>query len=238
MKTRLNKLLARAGLTSRRGGDRLIADGRVTVEGRVVTEMGMLVDPAVDEVAVDGRPLPAAEPHEYIVLNKPAGYITTLSDPRGRPAVIHLLPDRRSRVYPVGRLDADVEGVLLLTNDGSLTHRLLHPRYAIPRVYEATVEGRVRLEDLPRWRAGVVLDDGLARPTQVELVRRRAGRTLLRLTFTEGRKHEIKRYCEALEHPVTRLRRVAFGPLTLGRLRPGQARSLTPRELRSLRSLA
>jgi 16S rRNA U516 pseudouridylate synthase RsuA-like enzyme len=202
MKTRLNKLLARAGLTSRRGGDRLIADGRVTVEGRVVTEMGMLVDPAVDEVAVDGRPLPAAEPHEYIVLNKPAGYITTLSDPRGRPAVIHLLPDRRSRVYPVGRLDADVEGVLLLTNDGSLTHRLLH------------------------------------RPTQVELVRRRAGRTLLRLTFTEGRKHEIKRYCEALEHPVTRLRRVAFGPLTLGRLRPGQARSLTPRELRSLRSLA
>jgi 23S rRNA pseudouridine2605 synthase len=203
----------------------------VVVNGLRVTTPGVLVDPAVDRVEVDGRLLPASEPHEYFVVYKPRGYVTTRRDPHGRPVVTELVRGARARLYPVGRLDFDVEGVLLLTNDGSLTHRLLHPRYALPRVYEAVVEGRVAERDLPGWRAGVELDDGFARPTAVEIVRRVAGGTVVRLTFTEGRKHEVKRYCEALGHPVRDLRRVAFGPITLGDLRPGQARPLTDREL-------
>lgn len=236
MRARLNKILAQAGLTSRRGADRLIAGGRVVLNGEVVVTAGVLVDPAVDRVLVDGRPLPASEPHEYVLLNKPRGYVTTLRDPRGRPVVTDLQRGTRARLYPVGRLDLDVEGVLLLTNDGDLTHRLLHPRYALPRVYEATVAGRVAAANLPRWRAGVTLDDGFARPSAVEIARPGARSTVLRLTFTEGRKHEVKRYCEALGHPVTRLRRIAFGPLTLGDLRPGQTRPLTKREIASLGS--
>ncbi len=236
MGTRLNKILARAGLTSRRGADRLVAAGRVVINGLTVTTPGVLVDPAVDRVEVDGRPLPGIEPHEYFVVYKPRGYVTTRSDPRGRPVVTDLVRRARARLHPVGRLDFDVEGVLLLTNDGSLTHRLLHPRYALPRVYEAVVEGRVPARQLPAWRAGVDLADGFARPTAVEIVRHLSGGTLLRLTFTEGRKHEVKRYCEALGHPIHDLRRVAFGPITLGDLRPGQARPLTDRELGRLRS--
>jgi pseudouridine synthase len=237
MRTRLNKILAQAGLTSRRGADRLILDGRVVVNGEVLTTPGVLVDPAVDRVEVDGRRLPASEPHEYVLLSKPRGYVSTVRDPRGRPAVTDLLRGRHGRLYPVGRLDADVEGVLLLTNDGELTHRLLHPRYALPRVYEATVEGRVTEADLARWRAGVTLEDGPARPLAVELIESGAPTSRLRLTFTEGRKHEVKRYCEALGHRVRRLMRIAFGPLTLGDLRPGETRPLTPRELRALRSV-
>jgi len=236
MRARLNKILAQAGLTSRRGADRLVAGRRVVVNGEVAVTAGVLVDPTVDRVLVDGRPLPASEPHEYVLLNKPRGCVTTLRDPRGRPVVTDLLRGTRARLYPVGRLDWDVEGVLLLTNDGNLTHRLLHPRYALPRVYEATVAGRVAEANLPRWRAGVTLDDGLARPSAVKITRRGARSTVLCLTFTEGRKHEVKRYCEALGHPVTRLRRIAFGPLTLGDLRPGQTRPLTTREIASLRS--
>ena len=236
MGTRLNKILARAGLTSRRGADRLVAQGRVVINGLRVTTPGWLVDPAVDRVEVDGRPLPAVEPPEYFVVYKPRGWVTTRSDPGGRPVVTELVRDTPARLYPVGRLDVDVEGVLLLTNDGSLTHRLLHPRYALPRVYEAAVAGKVAPRALAAWRAGVVLDDGFACPTAVEVVRPVAGGTLLRLTFTEGRKHEVKRYCQALGHPVRALRRVAFGPITLGALRPGQARRLTDRELGRLRA--
>src|SRR5438477_370642 len=140
------------------------------------------------------------------------------------------------RLYPVGRLDWDVEGALLLTNDGPLTHRLLHPRYALPRVYEALVEGRVGRADLGRWREGVLLEDGRATPLAVELLAAAAGRSRVRLTFTEGRRHEVKRYCEALGHRVTRLRRLAFGPIALGDLRPGASRRLTPREVRTLRA--
>jgi 23S rRNA pseudouridine2605 synthase len=236
MGTRLNKILARAGLTSRRGADRLVAEGRVVVNGVPATTPGRLVDPAVDRVEVDGRPLPATEPHEYFVVYKPRGWITTRSDPGGRPVVTELVRGARARLYPVGRLDVDVEGVLLLTNDGTLTHRLLHPRYAVPRVYEALVAGSVAPRDLGRWRAGVALADGFARPMAVEIVRQLAGGTLLRLTFTEGRKHEVKRYGDALGHPIRALRRVAFGPITLDGLRPGQARPLTDRELQRLRA--
>ncbi len=200
-------------------------------------ELGTLADPAADSIAVDGRPLPAAETLHYLMLHKPLGVVSTVRDPQGRPVVTDLLPrEVRARVYPVGRLDADVEGLLLLTNDGPLTHRLLHPRYELPRVYEAEVAGQVSAADLPRWRRGVTLDDGPARPLAADLVRSSAGASLLRLTFTEGRKHEVKRYCEALGHRVRRLRRIAFGPLTLGTLPAGGCRALTSREIASLRA--
>ena len=200
-------------------------------------EPGTVADPALDAIAVDGAPLPAAEALHYLMLHKPAGVVSTVRDPQGRPVVTDLLPrELRARLYPVGRLDADVEGLLLLTNDGTLTHRLLHPRYALPRVYEAEVAGRVSAADLPRWQRGVTLDDGPATPLAAALVRAGAATSLLRLTFTEGRKHEVKRYCEALGHRVQRLRRIAFGPLSLGALPAGGCRALTPREIASLRA--
>ena len=204
----------------------------------VTRDLATLADPDVDIIALRGRPLPHAERKHYILLHKPSGYVTTVSDPRGRPTVADLVRDIGARLYPVGRLDWDVEGVLLLTNDGDLTHHLLHPRYGLPRVYEAEVRGRVTSSDLPRWRRGVTLEDGRATPTAVELVRPVGATTLLRLTFTEGRKHEVKRYCEALGHPVHRLRRVVFGPVALGELPRGAHRALTSREVSALRTAA
>jgi 23S rRNA pseudouridine2605 synthase len=237
-KIRLNKLLAQAGLTSRRGGDRLIVDGHVAVNGAVVRELGTLADPATDTITVDGAPLPAAEVKRYVLLHKPRGYVTTRHDPGGRSVVTDLVPGRE-RLYPVGRLDADVEGALLLTNDGALTHRLLHPRYGLPRVYEAHVAGRVTSGDLERWRAGVRLDDGPAKPIAVALLAPGSGDTsVLELTFGEGRKHEVKRYCEALGHPIRSLRRIAFGPIALGDLPVGAVRELSAREVKALRAAA
>jgi len=161
--------------------------------------------------------------------------VTTLSDPQGRPVVADLV-ERDVRLYPVGRLDWDVEGALLLTNDGPLTHRLLHPRYALPRVYDALVEGSVVRSDLERWRRGIALDDGPAKPLAVELERTGARESRVRLTFAEGRKHEVKRFCEALGHRVLALRRIAFGPVALGTLPPGQSRPLSEREVSALRA--
>jgi 23S rRNA pseudouridine2605 synthase len=233
-KLRLNKILAQAGLASRRAADRLIAEGRVAVNGLVAREAGTLADPDADTIALDGRPIPAAEGKHYLLLHKPRGYVTSRADPGGRPVVTELVP-ASARLYPVGRLDVDVEGALLLTNDGALTHRLLHPRYGLPRVYEADVAGAVGRSDLAQWRRGVTLEDGTAVPTAVVLLRGGPEGSRLRLTFTEGRKHEVKRYCQALGHPVMRLRRIAFGPVTLGDLPVGRWRALTPREVTALR---
>ena len=238
-KLRLNKILAQAGLTSRRGADHVVLEGRVAVNGVVTREPGTLADPATDRITVDGRAVPAPESVHYLLLNKPAGVVTTVRDPQGRPVVTDLVPaDVRARVYPVGRLDADVEGLLLLTNDGPLTHRLLHPRYALPRLYEAEVAGRVSAADVSRWRRGVTLDDGPAIPLDVEVVRGAATSSLVRLAFTEGRKHEVKRYCDALGHRVLHLRRVAFGPVRLGALPLGACRPLTMQEIAALQAAA
>jgi 23S rRNA pseudouridine2605 synthase len=200
-------------------------------------EPGAQADPERDAIVVDGAPLPPRAPLRYVLLNKPRGYVTSRRDPEGRPVVLDLLAAEMASLYPVGRLDYDAEGLVLLTNDGQLANRLLHPRYEIPRVYEVEVEGHVRGVDLPRWRRGVRLDDGPAVPRAVRILRRGAISTWLVLTFVEGRYREVKRYGKALGHPVIRLRRVEFGPLRLGGLPAGRSRPLTGAELRALKSL-
>jgi len=235
---RLSKILAQAGLASRRGSERLITEGRVTINGKVVIAPGTTADPNRDRIAVDGKAIPSPEPKQYLLLHKPRGYVTSRQDPQGRPVALDLLPEKRFRLFPVGRLDFDCEGLLLLTNDGELAHRLLHPRFGIPRVYEAEVAGRVSPVELGRFRQGVVLEDGVAKPSDVRLLRRTGATTWLRLTFTEGRYREVKRFCAALGHRVVRLRRVQFGPLCLGGLARGALRPLSSGELRRLRALS
>jgi 23S rRNA pseudouridine2605 synthase len=188
-------------------------------------------------IVVDGRRLEPAAARTYLLLHKPRGYVTTRADPRGRMVVLDLLPPGPARVFPVGRLDADTEGLLLLTDDGPLTNYLLHPRYEIPRVYDAQVEGRVPESDLARWRRGAALDDGPAVPKHVRVLRAEGTTTWVQLTFAEGRKREVRRYAQALGHPVRRLIRVQFGPLQLGTLRVGASRPLTEDELAALNRL-
>ena len=237
MTSRLSKILAEAGLASRRGSERLILAGRVSVNGETVTSPGVQADPRRDLIVVDGRPLPSPEPKRYILLHKPKGYLTSRSDPLGRPTVMDLLGPERVRLFPVGRLDGDAQGLLLLTNDGPLAQRLLHPRFQVPRVYEVEVKGRISEEGLEKLRRGVVLEDGLARPSDVQLLRRSAETTWLQLTFTEGKYREVKRLCQAIGHGVVTLRRTKFGPIGLQGLAPGKMRALTPRELEALRTL-
>jgi 23S rRNA pseudouridine2605 synthase len=234
---RLSKILAQAGLASRRGAEALLGAGRVTVNGTVRLEPGAQADPATDVIALDGQPVGAREAHAYVMLHKPRGYVTSLHDPEGRKVVTDLLPQGAPRLFPVGRLDYDAEGLLLLTNDGELTNRLLHPRYGIPRVYEVEVERHVGPSELERWRRGALLPDGPALPSAVRILKRGKGSTWLSVTFREGRYREVKRYCKALGHPVRRLRRVQFGPLHLGTLPLGRSRALDAAELGALRNL-
>ncbi len=224
---RLNAFLARAGVASRRKADELILAGRVTVNGGP-GELGTFVSDG-DRVELDGR---AVRPQRlaYLLLHKPAGTVTTARDPHGRPTVVDLVP-RDVRVVPVGRLDADTTGALLLTNDGALAHRLAHPRYEVDKVYVADVEGQPTDDELAALAAGVELDDGLTARARV----RRLGPSRIELTLHEGRKHQVKRMCEAVGHPVRRLHRSAYAGLTLDGLDPGRYRPLTGAEVRRLR---
>jgi pseudouridine synthase len=225
---RLNAFLARAGITSRRGADELIKAGRVTVNGEPAG-LATFVD-AGDRVEVDGEPV-APEPLTYVLLHKPAGIVTTARDPQGRPTVVGLVGHER-RIVPVGRLDADTTGALLLTNDGPLAHHLAHPRYEVDKVYEVEVEGAPDADGLRRLAEGVDLEGGRTAPAQV----RRLGRSRLELTLHEGRKHQVKRMCEAVGHPVRRLHRRAYAGLSVDDLAPGEWRELTPEEVRRLRA--
>jgi 23S rRNA pseudouridine2605 synthase len=223
---RLNAFLARAGVASRRGADELIRSGRVRVNGEP-GELGTFVERG-DVVELDGQRL-EPEPLVYVLLHKPAGVVTTARDPQGRPTVVGLVGHER-RVVPVGRLDADTTGALLLTNDGPLAHRLMHPRYEVDKVYEAEVEGEPDDEALARLADGVELDDGVTAPADV----RRLGPSLVQLTIHEGRKHQVKRMLEAVGHPVRRLHRREYACLTLEGLAPGEWRELTPDEITRL----
>jgi 23S rRNA pseudouridine2605 synthase len=229
---RLQKVLARAGLGSRRTVEALIAEGRVAVNGEVA-QLGRRIDPDNDVVEVDGSTVPLAVGLVHLLLNKPAGVVTTAHDPEGRPTVYDFV-DRRERVWPVGRLDRDTSGALLLTNDGPLTQRLTHPRYEVPKTYLAEVVGAVGRGALRRLERGVALEDGSATARAARLVERRSGTSLVEVTLTEGRNREVRRMLEAVGHPVRRLVRVAIGPLMLGRLKEGTLRRLSLTEIRDL----
>jgi 23S rRNA pseudouridine2605 synthase len=229
---RLAKFLAHAGVASRRASEHIIADGRVTVDGAVITDPARDVDDS-RAVKVDGRRIRAVQTHHVYLLNKPAGVVSTANDPQGRPTVVSLVR-AAERLYPVGRLDYDTTGLILLTNDGDLAHRLTHPSFEVPRTYRARVANAPVNEPAIRaLRDGVELEDGLTAPAKV----RRISSNHLELTIREGRKRQVKRMLEAVGHPVRALERVAFGPLRLGALEPGEYRELTPAEVEHLRSL-
>jgi 23S rRNA pseudouridine2605 synthase len=230
---RLAKFLAHAGVASRRHAEDLVRAGRVTVGGAVVTDPAKDVD-GDSAVKVDGEPVRGAEPRIVYALNKPLGVVSTASDPQGRPTVVELVPGAR-RLYPVGRLDADATGLILLTNDGDLANMLTHPRYEVPRTYRAKVGNPpIRERALVALREGVRLDDGLTAPAKA----RRVGTDELELTIHEGRKRQVKRMCADVGHPVRRLVRISFGPLALGSLQPGRYRRLSEPEVEQLRNAA
>ena len=235
---RLQKILSQAGIASRRAAERLIADGRVSVNGHTVQTMGVKADPATDDIRVDGRRIKAVARLRYILLNKPKGYVTTRSDPQRRSTVIDLLHGVREYIYPVGRLDYDSEGLLLLTNDGDLAARLTHPRHGFERTYEARVAGMPDEHALERLRSGIPLDGHRTMPATVVLVneRRRDRDGVLLITIREGRNRQVRRMCEAVGHPVQSLKRTRIGPIADRRLKTGEWRELTPDEVATLKS--
>jgi pseudouridine synthase len=249
MEQRLQKIISQAGLASRRAAEALIAEGRVTINGKTVSEMGVKADPASDDIRVDGRRVKAAERHRYILLYKPAGYVTTRSDPQRRRTVLDLLGGVREYVYPVGRLDYDTEGLLLLTNDGELAATLTHPRHEVERTYEARVAGTPDEDALERLRRGIPLDGRRTQPADVALLTRRPGRrslgeggrdhdAVLLITIREGRNRQVRRMLEAVSHPVQSLKRTRIGPIGDRRLKPGQWRELAEAEIDALRKSA
>lgn len=232
---RLQRFLARAGVASRRGSENLMTAGRVTVNGQVVTELGSKVDPLVDRVCVDGREVRLAEHATYLILNKPAGYLTTMSDPYGRPCVASLVPTKRyPGLFPVGRLDTDTTGILLFTTNGDAAHQLLHPSRHVSKHYVALVDGVPKERELNRLREGIMLDDGRAQPARVDVIgpgEARTSSTVVGITLHEGRKHQVKRMFAAIGHKVLRLHRDTFGPLGLAGCKEGSWRMLTPDEV-------
>jgi len=229
---RLQKVLARVGVGSRRVCEELIVDGRVTVNGEVPV-LGRRIDPAVDLVELDGVPVPVQPGLVHYLVNKPAGVVSTAEDTHGRPTVVSLVP-AEPRVFPVGRLDMDSEGLLIVTNDGELTHRLTHPSFGVPKEYLVQVDGEPSSGEVRRLREGVELDDGPTAPARVSVV----APTLLRIVIHEGRNRQVRRMCEAVGHPVLRLVRTRIGPLSDPSLGPGSYRPLTFDEVRSLAAAA
>ena len=253
MQQRLQKILSQAGVASRRAAERLIADGRVTLNGKTVQEMGTKADADADDIRVDGRRLSAPERKRYILLNKPAGFVSTRSDPQRRRTVIDLLHGVREYVYPVGRLDYETEGLLLLTNDGDLAARLTHPRHGVERSYEARVAGMPDDDALRQLREGIPLDGRRTLPAEATLLNARRGRAggsedpplrkreregVLQITIREGRNRQVRRMCEAVGHPVRELTRTRIGPLSDRRLKPGMWRELSAAEVTTLQALA
>jgi pseudouridine synthase len=233
---RLQKVLAHAGVASRRKSEELIRQGRVTVNGQVVTELGTKVNPTRDEVRVDGQRIRVATSHVYVLLNKPRGVLSVMEDARGRRALGDLI-SAPVRLYPVGRLDASSEGLILLTDDGELANLLTHPRYRSDKEYRVLVNGLPSDKTLESWRRGVLLDGKLTVSARVDVVKQQQDATLLRIVMREGRKRQIRRVASLLGHPVRELKRVRLGPLRLGNLAVGQWRYLTASEIGRLESL-
>jgi 23S rRNA pseudouridine2605 synthase len=235
---RLQKVLAAAGIASRRGCEILISEGRVEVNSEIVTEQGRRVDPQRDVIRVDGARIPPPRRHRYLALNKPRGVVTTMSDPEGRRTVADLVTDgKKDRLFHVGRLDTDTEGLLILTNDGDFAHRLAHPSYHVPKTYIVEAAGLVGEQALSRLRRGITLEDGPVRPTSVKIVSTAGDKTLLKITIQEGRNRIVRRTMEAVGHPVRRLSRIGIGPVRLGNLKVGEYRDLTREELGGLLDL-
>jgi len=235
---RLNHYLARCGIASRRKAAELIREGRVEVNGQTITEQSFPVRVGVDKVKVDGKNVRGPEPKVYLILNKPTGYLTVMETSEGQPCVGDLVKRVKFRIVPVGRLDRDTEGLILLTNDGELAHRLLHPAFRMPRRYMVRVKGQIHPKAVKRLRAGVELSDGPALPAKVHVKRKAKGHTTLSMTLYEGRHHEIKRMCKAVGHPVVGLKRTGFANLSLRGLPTGKFRYLIPAEVKKLRKFA
>lgn len=234
---RLQKFLARAGVASRRASEQLIVQGRVAVNGSVVTELGTKVNPDTDIVTVDGDTVTLSEDQCVLMLHKPAGYLTAMKEDRGRRCVAQLVPTQQyPGLFPVGRLDFDTTGLLLFTTDGELGNALLHPSFHVDKEYHAWVEGYPNKSALLALRNGVKLQDGMTAPAQVSLVKQDANKTLLSITIHEGRKRQVKRMCAAVGHPVVTLHRSKFGPLELGNLPVGKYRILNPDEVQALKA--
>jgi 23S rRNA pseudouridine2605 synthase len=231
---RLQKLLAQAGVASRRASEDLIAAGRVEVDGQVVTELGVRVDPATAVISVDGMRLQLDATKVYLALNKPRGVVSTMSDPEGRPCIGDLVGDRTERLFHVGRLDVDTEGLLLVTNDGDFSHRMQHPSYEVPKTYLAEIPGPVPRDLGKRLREGVELDDGLVQVDSFKMIDSKPGRALVEIVLHEGRHHVVRRLLKEVGHPVMQLVRVQVGPVLLGDLLPGKNRPLTREELGTL----
>jgi pseudouridine synthase len=236
---RLQKLLSQAGVASRRLAEELIVQGRVQLNGRTVTELGTKADPDADEIKVDGRRIHTQKRKRYILLNKPRGYITSRSDPQQRPTVLDLLRGVKEYVYPVGRLDYDSEGLLLLTNDGELAARLTHPRHEVDKVYHARVRGVPDDHAIERLEKGVTIDGRRTAPAKARLVdpphKRGGDQTTIELAIHEGRQRQVRKMFEAIGHPVVRLKRVRIGPIEDPVIPPGHWRDLTPEEVKKLR---
>jgi 23S rRNA pseudouridine2605 synthase len=236
MKQRLQKILSAVGLTSRREAEKWIEAGRVRVNGRTAS-LGDRADPEQDRIEVDGRPIQSEGERYTILLHKPVGYVTTLSDPQGRPVVIDLVKHIPTRLYPVGRLDLTTSGLLLLTNDGALAQHLAHPRHGVEKTYLARVRGTVAPETIRQLEQGVRLEDGLTAPARAAVTRSGGSHSWVRITITEGRNRQVRRMFEAVGHQVSRLQRIGFGFLTLESLGPGQYRVLSRDEVRRLMNL-
>jgi pseudouridine synthase len=235
---RIQKILAKAGIASRREAERMVIEGRVTVNGKVVDTLGFRADSSVDHIKVDGRRLAHFEPKITLLLNKPRGYLSTVKDPKGRPTIMDLLKKVKWRVYPVGRLDFGTEGLLLLTNDGDLAYALSHPKFLIPRTYLVKVEGVPDEKKLTQLKRGVMLEDGRARVVFFRLLRQREKNSWLRVVVAEGRNRLVRRMFSAIGHSVLKLKRVEFGPIQLGGLPIGHFRYLSPEEMVKLKHMS
>jgi len=235
---RLQKYLSRAGVASRRHAELMITEGRVYVNGKKVTVLGSKVDPEIDQVTVDGHKVEIADERTYLLLYKPPNVVTTLQDPQGRPTVADFFTPGESRVFPIGRLDYDAEGALLLTDDGDLANKLMHPKFGVERTYLVKVKGLPSDSSLEKLKGGVRLEDGMATPKSVDRYETAEKNTWLQIVVTEGRPHLIKRLCAAIGHPVQRLFRPSHAGINLGNLRPGQIRRLTKDEVEVLMGVA